>query len=873
MNEPGPQSSSSGRSAIQILILAIAAGAAGFHLYAAGFGAFTALVQRPVHLALMSLLGFLGVGVMFGTRGGWAAESPLKKTVSAALAFGMVVSCVYLVTGHQELVNRVGAATPLDLTLGAMAVVALLELTRRATGWGLVTVALLAIVYGMAGPYLPGILAHRGYPLPRILETLYLSLDGIWGIPLGVSADFVYLFVLFGTVLEIAGGGALLITLAARVAGGLRGGPAITATVASAFMGSLSGSAVANVVTTGTLTIPVMKKAGFQPHFAAGIEAAASTAGQIMPPVMGAGAFILATWTNIPYLTVAVAAIIPAFLYYVALVMMIQFRAAKRGLDARSTDLERAAPVLPRIQLLLPVVVIVIALALGRSPMRAAFWGVASAVGVTFLRTETRLRAGQIRDLLITGAASTVQVAAACATAGIVVGIASLTGIGLRMSDLIVTLSGGQLPIALVLTAFASIILGMGLPTTAAYVVLAALGAPALVDLGVPLLAAHLFVFYFGCMSNVTPPVALAAFAAAGVAGANAMRTALTAVMLASAGFIVPFMFVYGPPLLMQGSVAEILIAVLTGTLGVTALAAAAMGYLRSELRWWERAVLAGAAIVLLVPEPITDLFGVGLMLLIFFRGGKMKRVALIAIAGLTTLAQAGCEAGDSDRFLSIGTGNIGGIYYPIGGALASRLSARDPDRQYTAEVTAASVENIKRMEQGQIDLALSMTTTIISAYEGGTEQFPQPVPNLRIVAPLWPNPVTVVVPPDSEIRSLHEIRGERVSVGAAGSGAEEFVRVLLGAYGITYDDIEERYLTINESTAAIRDRTIAIAIVPVAYPAAGIMEITTTGSAKLIPLEGPEIDALIRERPYLFATVTPAGAYRGVDADVPTIA
>jgi TRAP transporter 4TM/12TM fusion protein len=607
-------------SRLPILLIAITA--AAFHLYTAGVAPFTALVQRPVHLALMAVLGFLGLGVMFDKGEATARISMVRKVVSATLAAGMVAACVYLVVENQALVGRIGAATPLDLALGGIAIVALLELTRRATGWGLVIIAICAIGYAMAGPYLPGLLAHRGYSPARIIEQLYLSTEGIWGIPLGVSADFVYLFVLFGVVLDVAGGGHLLIGMADRVAGRLRGGPAITSSVASAFMGSLSGSAVANVVTTGTLTIPVMKRAGFKPHFAAAVEAAASTAGQIMPPVMGAGAFILATWTNIPYTTVALAALIPAILYYVALVMAIQFRAAKMGIDARSAG-GPSEPVLPRVHLLLPIFIIVVFLATGFSPMRAAFWGVVSAFAVTFLSRATRLRRQQIADALVSGAASTVQVAAACAAAGIVVGVASLTGIGLRMSDLIVTLSMGQLPLALFLTAVASIILGMGLPTTAAYVVLAALGAPALTDLGVSVLGAHLFVFYFGCMSNVTPPVALAAFAAAGIAGASAMRTAITAVVLAGTGFVIPFMFVYGPALLLDGSVPEIALALLTAIIGVTALAAAGMGYFKTELRAWERLLFAVAALVLIKPGLITDLIGFGIIAFLYYRGSR----------------------------------------------------------------------------------------------------------------------------------------------------------------------------------------------------------------------------------------------------------
>jgi TRAP transporter 4TM/12TM fusion protein len=594
-------------------IVGIACAAAAFHLWAAGISPFTALVQRPIHLLFMALLGFMGVGVVSSrpiegvtatARHDRRADIALRAIFSAAALF----ACLYIAIEHEALVRRSGAATPLDLVAGAVALVLVLELARRATGWGLVTVAVLALVYAWAGPWLPGILAHRGYSPRRLIEHLYLSAEGVWGIPLGVSADFVYLFVLFGSLLEASGGGALLIGLASRVASRLRGAPAMTATVASALMGSLSGSAVANVVTTGTFTIPLMKRAGFKPHFAAAIEAAASTGGQIMPPIMGAGAFILATWTGIPYARVALAAVVPAVLYYIALLAAIHFRANRMQLP-RGEALT-GEPVLQKIHLLLPLVAIVALLAAGRSPMRAAFWAVVSAIAVSWLRRSTRLSWRAARDGIVAGAASTVQVAAACASAGIVVGVASLTGIGLRMSELIVVLSGGHLLPALLLTALGSIVLGMGLPTTAAYVVLAALGAPALVQLGVPLLAAHLFIFYFGCISNVTPPVALAAYAAGGIAGAPPARTAMTAMMLAVAGFIVPFMFVYGPPLLLIGSAPQIASAVTTALVGVIGLAAATIGFARRPLRAWERLAMATAACLLIFPGLVTDVLG-----------------------------------------------------------------------------------------------------------------------------------------------------------------------------------------------------------------------------------------------------------------------
>jgi TRAP transporter 4TM/12TM fusion protein len=618
---------------VRTILLLLAGGAALFHLFSAGISPFTALVQRPVHLAFMATLGFLGVGARVraserkertdgGARGPSPASDASKKwweiLLTGLLIAAVLASSLYLVSENEALVRRAGNPTGMDLVGGLLALLVVLELARRTTGWGLVVVAALALIYAVAGPYLPGFLAHRGYGFTRLMEHLYLSTEGIWGVPLGVSADFVYLFVLFGALLDMAGGGALLIGLADRATGRTRGGPAKTAALASALMGSLSGSAVANVVTTGTFTIPLMRRSGFRPFFAGAIEAAASTGGQLMPPVMGAGAFILATWTNIPYPQVAVAAIVPALLYYVALLMAIHFQAGRMGL--KGGRLQKREPVLSRLHLLLPLGFVVLFLAMGRSPMRAAFWGVVSALGVSFLTRETRPTPKRMERALLAAGAGAVQVAAACAAAGIVVGVASLTGIGLRMSELIITLSQGNQNLALVLTALGSIVLGMGLPTTAAYVVLAALGAPALIQLGVPLLAAHLFIFYFGCISNVTPPVSLAAYAASGIAGSPPLRTAWTAMVLASAGFIVPFMFVYGPPLLLVGSVGEIALVVGTAVAGVTALAGSTMGYLRGNLAIWERVLLGVGAVALIFPDLASDGFGLLVLLFFFFR-------------------------------------------------------------------------------------------------------------------------------------------------------------------------------------------------------------------------------------------------------------
>jgi len=585
------------------LIVTLAFAAAALHLYSSGFAPLTALVLRPLHLALLGALGFLGATIRSAPR----RDQP--AALGALLGIPLAASCLYLVSQHQGLVARAGTARASDLVAGAIAVLLVLELARRTVGMALVSVALLALAYSQAGPWLPGPLGHGGYSPARVIEHLYLGTEGIWGVPLGVSADFVFLFILFGNLLDRAGGGQLLIALARKVAGGSRAASAKTAALSSAFMGSLSGSAVANVVTTGTLTIPMMKRAGFKPHLAGAIEAAASTGGQIVPPVMGAGAFILATWANIPYLRVATAAILPALLYYIALLAGIHFAAARAGITTAEEDAPDKVAT-GRLHLLLPLVGIVVLLAFGRSPMRAAFWGVALAFVSAMLLPATRFSRAKLADTVVAASGAAVQVAAACAAAGVIVGIATLTGIGLRMSGLIVTLSGGHLLLGLAWTALAGIVLGMGLPTTAAYVVLAAVGAPALVQLGAPLLAAHLFIFYFGCISNVTPPVSLAAYAAAGIAEAPAFRTAVTALLLAATGFVIPFAFVFAPGLLLDDTVAAIALAGLMAVAGVVTLAAAATGHHNRPLAAAERLLLLAASVAMLCPGLVPRVAG-----------------------------------------------------------------------------------------------------------------------------------------------------------------------------------------------------------------------------------------------------------------------
>ena len=415
---------------------------------------------------------------------------------------------------------------------------------RRSIGPELPIVAIIFLLYAYFGPKLPGLLGHRGYDLRRIIYHTYLTTEGIFGTPLSVSSTYVFLFILFGAFLDKTGVGKFFIDMAFSLTGHMRGGPAKTAVVASCLMGSISGSSVANTVTTGAFTIPLMKRVGYKPHFAGAVEAAASTGGQIMPPVMGAAAFIMAEFTGISYLEIIISAAIPAILYYLAVGTMVHLEACKLGLRGVSrAELPHTRDVLVKIYLLLPVVFIIYFLVKGFTPFKAAYWGIIGTVliGIVDVIVNYLLRhEGQINvrqyivnmiDALADGARGSVSVAMACATAGIVVGVVTLTGLGLKVATLIIALAGGNLLLTLFFTMIASIILGMGLPTTAKYIVLATMAAPALTDLGVPLMAAHLFILYFGVIADVTPPVALAAYAGAGIAGANAMQTGFTALV------------------------------------------------------------------------------------------------------------------------------------------------------------------------------------------------------------------------------------------------------------------------------------------------------------------------------------------------------
>lgn len=533
-----------------------------------------------------------------------------------AFGFGVVF---YHVVFFEAVANRWGELTELEFWLGTICIVALLEATRRTVGWAIVILAIVFLLYAFAGPWLPGMFAHRGYSFERVLSQLYLGGGGIFGTPLGVSATFVILIIIYGSILEHTGAGRVLMDIATGATGRSRGGPAKAAVVGSSLMGMISGTAVANVLTTGTISIPLMKRNGYKPHVAGAVEAVASTGGQLMPPVMGAAAFIMADMIEKPYLDIARAAIIPAILYYIVLFAVVHLEAVKQNIPVLDRDElpSIAGSLAARGHLLVSLPVFVGLLLVGYSVMYASFWAIAVGLGVSLLRRVSRMSPMDFLRALETSVDAVIPVAVACATAGIIIGVISLTGLGLKFSTLIVTLSGGNLLIALIFTMAASIVLGMGLPTAAAYILVATLVAPALVDMGVNIFAAHLFVFYGAMLSSITPPVALAAYAAAGLANANPMRIALTSVSFGAAAFIVPFFFVYDTALIGFGTTWEVAWALATAVIGAVCIAGAVQGWALQRIGVAGRVALAIAAICLISPNHIADLLGAAITALV----------------------------------------------------------------------------------------------------------------------------------------------------------------------------------------------------------------------------------------------------------------
>ena len=626
-----------------------------FQLYAAGVQPLGLFFQRPIHLGFILVLCFL-IYPVFGPyrpRGviGWIIDGFL-------IACGVLVG--FWVPWNIDIIANAIFPRDIDVAVGVLTTLVVLEGARRAVGLGMTIIGAVFLAYAFAGsrgelPFLadwmPGILNHRGYTLERVASQMTLGAEGIFGIPLGVAATFIFVFVLFGAFLEVTGAGKFFIDLAYAATGRQRGGPAKAAVIASAGMGSISGSAIANVVTTGAFTIPLMKRLGYRPAQAGGIEAAASTGGQIMPPLMGAGAFLMSEFTRTPYVDIVLVSIFPAFLYFGAVYLLVHIAAVKQGMTGiPAEELPKVRTVLAEgWHFLLPLVALVWLLVAGYSPMRVGFYAIVAVVAAAAARAlwtfaASGPTAGGFIDLcrrglaltleaLELGARNAVAVSMACAVAGIIVGVVGLTGLGLKFSAMMIAFSGGNLVLALLLVIIASLILGMGLPVTAAYIVLIILVGPALTEeFGIPILIAHLVVFWYSQDSNVTPPVALAGFAGAAIAGSKPMETSVQAWKYAKGLYLIPLFMVFNESIILGGPIPLVLWNGAIAILAIAAFAAALEGFLWAPMPVWQRALVIPGVVGIFWPDVLWEALGaallVGLLALNWSAGRRKERAA-----------------------------------------------------------------------------------------------------------------------------------------------------------------------------------------------------------------------------------------------------
>lgn len=596
-----------------------------FQLYTAAFGVLSPERQRGIHYAFILFLLFM-VYPAFKDR---SSKVPWYDVLLAIVA---VLVNLYPIIFLNDILQRAGDFSVVDGYVSIALLALTLEGARRVLGWPLVTISLLALAYAIFGYLIPGGYGHRGFDLQTVATHSVLTMEGVMGIPMAVASTFVFIFILFAAFLKVSGLGQFFIDLATGLVGHIRGGPAQVSVISSGMLGTISGSSTANVVGTGTFTIPMMKALGYRPQFAGAVEAAASTGGQLMPPVMGAAAFIMAEVLGVPYLDIVVSAAIPAVLYYMAVALMIDKEAVKTGMRGIPRDQsQRLGQVVRQMwHMVLPLIVIIYTLSAGFTALFAGLAGVVSCVAVSMARKSTRMSMRTMLSALRDGAESAILITTACAACGIIIGVFTLTGVGLKFGYGIVELAGGLLFPTLVLTMLTSLVLGMGIPTTANYIITSTVAAPALITLGVTPIAAHLFVFYFGIIADITPPVAIAAYAAAAIAKADPMATAVTAARLAIAAFIVPYFFIYNPfLLLLENDLLRTVIAIVSALIGIYAIASSVGGHWRLALNPLERILLFIAALTLLDPGLVTDAIGVTLMgvvwLLVFVRQRRLE--------------------------------------------------------------------------------------------------------------------------------------------------------------------------------------------------------------------------------------------------------
>ncbi|MGM8212916.1 TRAP transporter permease [Virgibacillus sp. W0430] len=601
------------KRAFQITITVVAVIWACFQLYTAYFGIFPILQQRSVHLLFAMAIIF--IIYPFGASESLKGQFSIGKI---ALIILTIISLGYIVINHMDIWTQTGRITPAQIIISLIVLLLILEATRRTIGYSLPIIVLIFIGYAYIGNMFSGALHHKGYNTAEILRYQIMGVEGVFGIALGVASTFVFLFILYAAVLNISGAGDIFIDLAKGLVGKVRGGPAKISVIASGLFGSISGSAVANTAGTGSFTIPLMKKTGYSSRFAGAVEAVSSTGGQFMPPIMGAAAFLIAEVLQIPFWEVVISAAIPAILFYVSVFIVVDVEAIKK--NVRGLEKDEVPKITKTLSkgwhlLLSPLVLVYLLLIVQLSPMKAGFWAIVVTILSTFINPKNRMSISSIILSMRKGAIGALETTVACASIGIVIGVIMQTGIGFQLSSLLVNTANGNLLLLLLLTMLASLVLGMGLPTVAAYLVLGVMVAPALIQLGVNPLAAHLFIFYFGIISAITPPVALASIVAAGISGDRPMSTSLTALRLGAPAFILPFMFVFEPALILKGSITVTIISVITAIIGLFSLAFGLQQFFIRNLKLVESACFLIIAISLIFPGYITDAIGIIAML------------------------------------------------------------------------------------------------------------------------------------------------------------------------------------------------------------------------------------------------------------------
>ena len=609
------------KSALKKVSLILAICFVAFHLYTAAFGTMPGIAQKSIHLGFLLVIFYINAMV--------DSEKRWEQIFLGIMALFALGGCAYITILDENLQLRAGIVYASDILFAILLIIAIFEACRRKMGNPLVIITLVFVAYAFLGKYIPGFLNQPGMTLKKFTSLVYLTTDGIFGSPLYASASYVVLFVLLGAIMSVSGIGDYMTNLATSLFGHMRGGPAKVAVVASGFFGSISGSPTANVIGTGTFTIPMMKKNGFEPEFAASVEATASTGGAIMPPIMGSTAFIMAEMLGIPYTAVAKAALIPAILYFLAVLFGVDIYAAKHGLKGiPRSQLPKVRSMLKQIYMLAPLIFLIFCMAVfNMTIVRSGLLTIIVTLVLVEINPKTRMTKEQWLQIPVQTVKSAVSVGIACAMAGIISGVIMGSGLGYRISSILTSVAGTSMLLLLVLTMVVSLIMGMGVPTTAAYLVLASLVAPTMIQLGIPPLAAHMFIFYFGCISSITPPVALAAYAGAGLAGCDPNKTGYKAFRLAFCSFLMPYLFVYNPVLLMEGGVLDILWSLVTALIGAYLLASGFEGFFfRWSLKWFERPLMILGAVMLIVPGMVTDLVGIAIIVVEFVTEFMFKR-------------------------------------------------------------------------------------------------------------------------------------------------------------------------------------------------------------------------------------------------------